>query len=252
MEDNLQNEDIINLICQNENIDFDIQIHLKNDILYILYKNKNDKYYQQKSFEFNELHLISNFFSIFDNNKEIFESINDIISNSKLYNKNPNIIKKENELYFIIYPNIGKFKYIEFPLNPKSEIKIAKIDENFLNQIEEDIKIFDSLVDSYEQKITNLNHINNELKLENENYKNLLLNNYYIYYNVNNSLENSIIIKSEHNFINLKDLLILVDKLYIYNLVISNFKNKKLKFCLIYKAIIDGDSAQNFHKKVNI
>ena len=249
MED--QNDDILNLICQNENIVFYIQIYLKNDILYILYKNKNDKYYQQKSFEFNELHIISSFFSIFDNINEIFESMKDIISNSKLYNKNPNIIKKENELYFIIYPNIGKYKFIKFPLKSKSDIKIAKIDDNFLNQIEEDIKIFDSFIDLYEQKIKNLNHKNDELKLEIENYNKILLNNYYIYYNVNYSFENYIIMKSEYKSIKLKELLILGDKLYIFNIIFSFFINKNLNFCLIYKATKDGDKAENFHNKVD-
>ena len=249
MED--QNDDILNLICQNENIVFNIQIYLKNDILYILYKNKNDKYYQQKLFEFNELTIISSFFSIFNNINEIFESMKDIISNSKLYNKNPNIIKEENELYFIIYPNIGKYKFIKFPLNSKSEIKIAIINDNFLNQIEEDIKIFDSFVDLYEQKIKNLNHKNDELKLEIENYKKILLNNYCIYYNVNNSFNYYIIIKSEYKSINLKDLLIIDDKLNIYKFIISFFTNKKLNFILIYKAKNDGDRAQNFHNKVD-
>ena len=248
--ENFQNIDIINLTCNNENNLFDIQIYLEKDNIYFLYKNKNEKYYQKKLFDFNELEIINNFFSIFDNIEEIFKSIKDIINNSKLYKKNPTIIKKENEFYFIIYPNIGKYEFIEFPLNPKSEIKMVKINENFLKkfeEIEEDIKNVDLIVENYEKKISTLNQRIEELNLIIDNYKTNILNNCH-YYNNNNSFENYILINSEHEPIIIKELLISDGNFYS---IFSQYKNKKVNFLLLYKAKKDGDKTQTFHKKVD-
>ena len=254
MEILLENIDNMNFIIKNEN-NFDIKINLKNEQIFFNYKNKNDKSYKQKIFSLEELQIISKLFYIYDNINEIFESIKDIISNSELNKQYPNIIKKtNNEEFFIIYINLGKYKYIEFPLNSEYQKNTIKIDENFLNQIEEDIKIFDSFVDVYvknEKTIENLNNKNEELKLKIENYKEKINNNNYYYYNVNNSYDHFVLIQQYYKSIKFNELLILEKNFYICNLIISNFKNIKLYFNLIYKATIDGDKAQNFHNKVD-
>ena len=59
------------------------------------------------------------------------------------------------------------------------------------------------------------------------------------------------LIQSHYKSIKFNELLILEKNFYICNLIISNFKNVKLYFNLIYKATIDGDKAQNFHNKVD-
>ena len=241
------------LIIENVN-NFNIKINLKNEQIFFNYKNKNENSFKQKIFSLEELQIISKLFYIYDNINEIFESIKDIILNSELSKRYPNIIKRNNKEFFIIYLNLGKYKYIEFPLNLEHQKNIIKIDENFLNQIEEDIKIFDSFADTYvknEKKIANLKQKNEDLKLKIENYKEKINNNNYYYYNVNNSYEHFVLIQQHYKSIKFNELLILEKNLYICNLIISNFKNAKLYFNLIYKATIDGDKAQNFHNKVD-
>ena len=99
MEILLENIDNMNFIIKNEN-NFDIKINLKNEQIFFEYKNKNDKFYRQQFFSLEELHIISTLFYIYDNIKEIFESIKDIILNSELNKKYPNIIKRNNEEFF--------------------------------------------------------------------------------------------------------------------------------------------------------
>ncbi len=116
MEIYLQNNDNMNFIIENEN-NFDININLKNEQIFFNYKNKNDNSYKQKIFSLEELQIISKLFYIYDNINEIFESIKDIISYSELNKQYPKIIKRNDEEFFIIYINLGKYKCIEFPLN---------------------------------------------------------------------------------------------------------------------------------------
>ena len=132
MEINFKNEETINFIIENEKINFDIQISLKNEQLFFNYLNKNDNSSKQKNFIFEELQIISKLFSIYDNIKEIFEFIKDIILNSESNKKYPKIIKNDKEEYFVIYLNIGKYKSIEFPLDSEFQKNPFKIEKNIL------------------------------------------------------------------------------------------------------------------------
>ena len=221
MEINLKNIQNIN-----KNIFFDIQISLEDDKLYFNYKNKNNNSFQQKIFILEELQLISNIFSIYDNISEIFDSIKDIISNSKFYNLNPNIIINEKETYFIIYPNLGKYKNIKFPLNSKFEKNIIKIDEKFLNQIEEDVKMFDTFIDLYDKnknEIINLKNENENLKLKIENvYKQIVINKNTNFNNINNPNENYILLQAKFYNNKINDLFILEKRSLIYDWIISS------------------------------
>ena len=253
MEIIFKNEENINFIIENEKINFDIQISLKNEQLFFNYLNKNDNSSKQKNFIFEELQIISKLFSIYDNIKEIFEFIKDIILNSESNKKYPKIIKNDKEEYFVIYLNIGKYKSIEFPLDSEYQKNQFKIEKNILNEIEDDLKNFDSFVETYEKKIDNLKNENKQLKLKIENYKEKIKisdKNFY-YYNINNSNKHYVLIQSNYKSIKFNELLILEKNFYICNLIISNKINKKLYFHLIYKATIDGDKAQNFHNKVD-
>ena len=143
MEITLKNEENINFVIKNEKINFDIQISLQNEQLIFKYINKNDNSYKEKIFIFEELQIISKLFSIYDNINEIFEFLKDIILISKSNKKYPNILKNDKEEYFVIYLNIGKYKSIEFPLDSEYHKNPIKIEKNILNEIEDDLKIFD-------------------------------------------------------------------------------------------------------------
>ena len=249
MKINIDNKDNIYFNIKNKNNNFDIKLSLKNEQLYFSYENKNDNSSKQKIFIFEELQIISKLFSIYDNINEIFESIKDIILNSKINKKYPDIIIRDKEEYFVINVNFGKYKCIEFPLNSEPQKNIVKIDYKILNEIEDDMKIFDSFVDTYEKKIKNLKNKNKQLKFE--NYKEKMSNNNFYYYNINNSYEHFVLIQSRYKPKNFNELLIFEKDFYICNLIIQKFKNKKLYFNLIYKATIDGDKAQNFHNRVD-
>ncbi len=84
-----------------------------------------------------------------------------------------------------------------------------------------------------------------------ENYKEKINNNKYYFYNINDSYDHYVLIQSQYKSIKLNELLIFEKNFFICDLIISNFKNIKLYFNLIYKATIDGDKAQNFHNKVD-
>ena len=88
-------------------------------------------------------------------------------------------------------------------------------------------------------------------KLKIENCKEKINNNNNYYYNINNTYDHFVLIQSHYKSIKFNELLILEKNFYICNLIISNFKNYKLYFQLLYKATIDGDKAQNFHNKVD-
>ena len=232
----------INIKLSNSNIFYEIKISLISDKIYFKYTIRSNKIFKSSVFKFEEFQIINKLFTIYDNINEIFQSIKDII-----IFKNPDIIKKEDKLYLKIYPNIGKYKFIEIPLEKEQELQTIKVDENFLNQIEKDIKTFDSFVDSYENNIKQLEKENEELQSKFNNY-----DNNFFYYNINNSYENYVLIQSQqYKSIKFNELLILEKKFFICNLIISKFKNKKINFKLIYKAIIDGDKAINFHNNVD-
>ena len=248
MEIIVEKNNSIKFEVQIQNIFYIINICLFNNEIYFKYKNKNEILFSSNVFKFEELQIFNRLFTIYDNINEIFYAIKDII----MLNKNPEIIKKEDILYLRIYPNLGKYNIIEFPLNKKLVLQTIKVDEDFLNQIEKDIKIFDSFVDSYENKIKKLELENKELQSKITKYFNeQISDNNFFYYNIDNSYENYVLIQSQqYKSIEFKTLLILEKNFYICN-IISKFKNEKINFKLIYKAKIDGDRAINFHNKVD-
>ena len=145
---------------KSSNILYDISICLSSgNIIVFKYKTINEILFTFKEFKFEEFQIINRLFTIYDNINEIFQSIKDII----FFNKNPDIIEREKKLYLKIYPNLGKYNFIEIPLDKEQELQTIKINEDFLNQIEEDIKMFDSFVNSYEYNIKKLEIENKEL-----------------------------------------------------------------------------------------
>ena len=239
----------LNLKCMG--IVYKIKISLVGDEIYFRYKPIKDKSYKSQNFSFEKFQAINNFFTIFENINEIFESIKDII----LF-QNPDLILMDKKfLTFTIYPNLGKYSFIEIPLYGEEIIETKKVDENFLNQIEEDIKKFDLFIDSYENQIKEFENENKELQLQIKNYEVKLNNNNkyneIFYYNINNSYENFVLIQSKYKTIKFNELLIIEKNFYICDLIISKFKNKKINFELIYKAKIDGDKAKTFHNNVD-
>ena len=251
MEINIENNNNIKLKMKCKDIFYEIKISLVGEEIYFKYKPKNDKSYKLQNFSFENFQAISKLFTIFDNIDEIFQSIKDII----LF-QNPDLILIDKKfLHFIIYPKLGKYYFIEIPLNKEHIIEMKKVDENFLNQIEEDIKKFDSFIDSYENQIKELENENKELQLKINNYEEAILNNNnnkyneIFYYNINDSYENFVLIQSKYKLIKFNKLLITEKNFYKF--IISKMKNKKINFELIYKAIIDGDKAKTFHNNVD-
>ena len=251
MELNIDKNNNIKLKLKYMDIFYKIKISLVGEEIYFRYKPINDKSYKSQNFSFEKFQAINNFFTIFDNINEIFESIKDII----LF-QNPDLILMDKKfLTFTIYPNLGKYSFIEIPLYGEEIIETKKVDENFLNQIEEDIKKFDLFIDSYENQIKEFENENKELQLQIKNYEVKLNNNNkyneIFYYNINNSYENFVLIQSKYKTIKFNELLIIEKNFYICDLIISKFKNKKINFELIYKAKIDGDKAKTFHNNVD-
>ncbi len=248
MEILLDKKNIIEFNSKCANISYKIKISLLSDKINFEIKSKNKNF--SKNFIYENFQTLSNLFTIFDNIEEIFQCIKDI----KLHKK-PDLILREKKIYLKIYPNLGKYNFIEIPLETDNDIKTIKVDENFLNQIEEDIKMFDSFINSYEHQIKELENENKELQLKTKNNKELILdNNKYnniFYYNINNSYENFVLIHSQYESIKFNELLIKETNFNICDLIIPKFKNKKINFKLIYKAKIDGDKAKNFHNNVD-
>ena len=249
MEINIENNNNIKLKMKCKDIFYEIKISLVGEEIYFKYKPINDKSYISQNFSFENFQAISKLFTIFDNIDEIFQSIKDII----LF-QNPDLILIDKKfLHFTIYPKLGKYNFIEIPLNKEDLIEPKKVDENFLNQIEEDIKKFDSFIDSYENQIKELENENKELQLKINNYEVILNNNNkyneIFYYNINDSYENFVLILSKYKLIKFNKLLI--SEKNFYKFIFSKMKNKKINFELIYKAIIDGDKAKTFHNNVD-
>ena len=250
MEINIENNNNIKLKMKCKGIFYEIKISLVGEEIYFKYKPINGNLYKSQNFSFEKFQTISNFFTIFDNINEIFQSIKDII----LF-QNPDLILEDKKfLYFTIYPNLGKYNFIEIPLNKEYIIETKKVDENFLTQIEEDIKKFDSFIDSYENQIKELENENKELQLKIKNYEETILNNNnkyneIFYYNINDSYENFVLIQSKYKLIKFNKLLI--SEKNFNKFIFSKMKNKKINFELIYKAIIDGDKAKTFHNNVD-
>ena len=251
------NSDKFSISLKNNNKDYyNLEINIENNKLNFncsSFYSYNKKIINQ-SYSFEELQIINELFSLYNNINEIYDVLIDLFNNSKkIDDKFPSIDENENENKFdiILFPNLGKIHFIKIPLISKIEKENIKINEKILDEIEEDVKHFDSFINLFEK---NKKEISN-LKIENKNLKTQIELNKkndkkYVDTEKQRKLENLSVTNNNFHteeFISKNKMIIL--KYWI----IKKFFNFKynLKFSLIYKATRDGDSAINFHKKVD-
>ena len=251
---NINSDNFSIKLISNNYESYNLKINIENNELNFncssIYGYNNKKINQSYSFE--ELQIINDLFSLYNNINEIYDVLKALFYNSKQNDhKYPSIEEneKENTFNIILFPNLGKIQFIKIPLISKIEKENIKIDEKILDEIEEDVKQLDSFIEKNKKEITNLKIENNNLKKQIEmNKKNdtkfvvtknqrKIENFYFTIYNFH---AEEFISKNKMDI--LKDWII---KKFFY------FKKKNLKFSVIYKATVDGDSAINFHKKVD-
>ena len=208
---------------------YDIKIEIKNNKL-IVSTNKIDKLYKIEN-DFEKLKSKSIFFG-YDNIYEIYEAIMDYIKiniNQKqaIYSK---ITEKEKSLLLTIPISLRKFKEINFELAEEncSEKETRDNLNDRMNNLQNLLEKQNNIIKEQNEKIEMLNKEIKEIKNELEKIKNKK----EVYANTYNENNNLLIHKNEYDL--------------IYNWILPN---TNIKFELIYKASIDGDSSENFHKK---
>ena len=205
---------ILTLTDDKKEISFELN---KSNIILIVKEiigaNFNSEY--KETFTFEALKNINNYYSFFDNIKEIYE---DIVNH--LEKKEYNIIKENNILSLIIKSKVG-IKEIEISLTCKKNINNEIKDENISYNKNENIDEIKTL----KEKLNSLKNDTNKI-LEILNSK------------LNANLE-------KENYFD-KPSLICTQKNEI-DFIKSLLPNKNL--ILIYRATIDGDSFSTFHSK---
>ena len=175
----------------------------------------------------------------YDNIYEIYESIKDYIKiNSNQKQAIDSLIKeKENSLILTIPLSLGKFKEISFELmkeNLSQKEASGNLNDrinNLENLVEKQNKVIEKQNIIIEEQNKKIETLNKEI-IEIKNELNKLKNRKEVYNSTSNESNNLLIHKNEYDL--------------IYNWILPN---ANIKFELIYKASVDGDSAENFHKK---
>ena len=242
-------------LLSNNNKSYKLEMNVENNKLNFncsSYINSDKKKINQ-SYSIEEFQIINEFFSLYYNINEIYDVLKDLFNNSKKFDNNfPSIEEneKENKFDIILLSNLGKIHFIKIPLISKIEIENIKTNEKILDEIEEDVKHFDSFINLFEK---NKKEISN-LKIENKNLKTQIemnKNNDNIDKEKQKKIENLSVTKNNFHteeFISKNKMDII--KNWIINSSFD-YKNKNFEFSLIYKASNDGDSAINFHNKVD-
>ena len=251
------NSDKFSISLKNNKDYYNLEINIENNKLNFncsSFYSYNKKIINQ-SYSFEELQNINELFSLYNNINEIYDVLIDLFNNSKKIDYNfPSIDENENENKFdiILFPNLGKIKIIKIPLISKIEKENIKINEKIFDEIEEDVKKLDSFINMFEKNKKEIS----DLKIKNKNLitqieSNKKIDIKYVDIEKQRKLENLSITKNNFHteeFITKSKMEIL--KNWIINSS-SFYKNKNFEFSLIYKATIHGDSANNFHKKVD-
>jgi len=245
---NIESNNFNEYINVNSNF-FNLNIFIEDDKLKFNCSHYSTKQFYKQSYSFDELQTINELFSIYNNINEIYDVIIDIYNNSRKIEKDfPKIEvnKKENKFDLILLTNLGKIHSITIPL--ASKIEREKIKINAQKNLEEDFKKLNDLtklIEKYKKE-------NSELKIEIKNLK------AQIEMNKKNEASNGEIKNQQLSVTNSNfhiEEFISKNKMVILKNFIKNsssyFKNKTFHFSLIYKATVDGDSAQNFHKNVD-
>ena len=208
---------------------YDIKTEIKNNKL-IISTSKLDKLYKIEN-DYEKLRTNAIFFG-YDNIYEIYEAIKDYIKiNANQKQSIDSIIKEnENSLLLTIPLSLGKFKEIKFELIGEN-ISHKEVNGNLndrINNIEKLVEKQNNIIEEQNKKIETQNIEIKEMKNEIDKLKNRK----EVYNNTSNEKNNLLIHKNEYDL--------------IYNWILPN---ANIKFELIYKASVDGDSSENFHKK---
>ena len=246
-------------ILSNKKKCYDLTIYIENNNLkFNCYYYKSHKNYIQ-SYSFEELQTIDKLFSLYNNINEIFDVIKDLFFNSHKIEYDFHAIEEneeENKFDIVLLPNLGKIHSIKIPLISKIEREKIKIDTKFLDELEEDAKQLDNLINLFEKNKKELA----DLKIENKNLKAQIEMN-----KINETpdvdikkqkltfTKNKLIINQCLNF-HIEEFISNNKMEILKNWIINSssfYRNKTFKFSLIYRATVDGDSAKNFHKNVD-
>ena len=179
-------------------------------------------------FSLEDLVKLSKGFRICEDINEAFDIIVQIFENQKANIKYNN----ENEVILIIKVDLpgGKVQDVNLPLNKKEMNKELLIDELILkvNKLEEENKSLKK----------DLNEVKERLNLFEKYFADEIKNKKLI---EEMGLDSKIIDKKE-------------DLQFIYNRLVNNnenWKQKKIRFNLLYRATRDGDNSNSFHNKVD-
>ena len=215
---------------------YDIKIEIKNNKL-IISTSKSDNIYKLEN-DYEKLRANAIFMG-YDNIYEIYEAIKDYIKiNANQKKAIDSVVKeKENSLILTIPLSLEKFKEINFELTKENlSLKEASGNlndriNNLENLVEKQNKVIEKQNIIIEEQNKKIETLNKEI-IEIKNELNKLKNGKEVYNNISNESKNLLIHKNEYDL--------------IYNWILPN---ANIKFELIYKASVDGDSAENFHKK---
>ena len=210
-----------------DNIKYEVSIYKKENNLFIETEIPKDclKIKYSNRYDIDTLNRNNKFFTLYDN----MENIIDAIYDSALKNS-CNIVEYYNDYKIIIplaVPNIKEFSFIlKKNIKPQNEI---------INELNSNIASLKKEVDNQNKKIIELEKKVKELEEQNQR----------IAIDLRDSLKKEIIEALRIENLNTKS------KIINYNLFsqLNNWINPKklLKFKLIFRASLNGDTAENFH-----
>ena len=212
-----------------DSITYEIKVTKDKNNLLIEVMNKSELENSIYLFDnsFSNIIKLDKYFMLFENIEEIKNNIVDILKSSENYAIK---IENEKELKLILKPIIGtKIKNIEFSLT-KKEIKsdnLINILIDKINSLEKENQILKDKLNEFQDLFKEEIQIKRDKKKFFEETKDILIG------------ENIATIQKTQDFELIKNGI---------NEQISEFKNKKLKLCLLYKASINGFTSYDFHK----
>ena len=190
-----------------------------------------------------DLSKIYNIFNSFATIKDIFESFCSVVNKKKVIIKKQNQINKEFlEIVIGFFTISGDEHELVFKLKRK-QIDFNEIHQKLWERftlLQKKIKRLKSENSNYEQRLNkiekNINSINDNISSLDENKDFLSVKNNL---SLCDKIINSKIIKNKEKYTFLEK---------SYKKLVNNLNCEKLKFNLIYRASVNGDSSKNFHK----
>ena len=213
------------------------EIKLLNEISYLLIKASNSNSLETLKFEekFSLEYIKKNpFFSYFESIDEILEELFSLLDNKKF-----NLIEENEQIDLIILLPVHKIKEIKFSLKQREKSDKDKFNElyDIIRNLKEENNNLKNRVDNNENLIKELiNRIKileakeQEREKEKQKQKEVELKLKAIDSNIIKSIENFEFIDK-----------LLKDK--------EPFRNKEIKYNLLYRATRDGDNCSIFHEK---